>query len=50
MKKGKKALTLCMPITCKRTKTVTAEDGTEQAEEFAFRHFQLTRMDSALSS
>ena len=39
VKKGEKALTLCMPLTCKRTKTVTAEDGTEQAEEFAFTHF-----------
>lgn len=39
VKKGEKALTLCMPITCKRTKTVTAEDGTEQDEEFAFTHF-----------
>ncbi|HEV2380261.1 MAG TPA: ArdC-like ssDNA-binding domain-containing protein [Terriglobia bacterium] len=39
VKKGEKALTLCMPITCKRTKTVTAEDGTEQAEELAFTHF-----------
>jgi len=37
--KGEKALTLCMPITCMRTKTVTAEDGTEQAEEFACTHF-----------
>ena len=39
VKKGEKALTLCMPITCKRTKTVTAEDGTELPEEFAFTHF-----------
>src|SRR5437899_2244139 len=30
VKKGEKALTLCMPLTCKRTKTVKAEDGTEQ--------------------
>jgi antirestriction protein ArdC len=39
VKKGEKALTLCMPITCKRTKTVTAEDGTERDEDFAFTHF-----------
>jgi len=39
VKKGEKALTLCMPLTCKRTKTVTKEDGTEQEEEFAFTHF-----------
>ncbi len=39
VKKGEKALTLCMPITCTRTRTVTAEDGTEQDEEFAFTHF-----------
>ena len=37
--KGEKALTLCMPITGKRTKTVTGEDGAEQGEEFAFTHF-----------
>ncbi len=36
MKKGEKALTLCMPLTCKRTKTVTAEDGTEQDEELRY--------------
>jgi antirestriction protein ArdC len=39
VKKGEKALTLCMPLTCKRTKTVKKEDGTEQEEEFAFTHF-----------
>lgn len=39
VRKGEKALTLCMPFTCKRTKTVTAEDGIEQAEEFTFTHF-----------
>jgi antirestriction protein ArdC len=41
VKKGEKALTLCMPITCKRTRTVTTEDGTECDEEFAFTHFSL---------
>jgi len=39
VKKGEKAVTLCMPITRKRTKTVTAEDGAEQDEEFTFTHF-----------
>src|SRR6266568_2387524 len=34
IKKSEKALTLYMPITCKRTRTVTIEDGTEQNEEF----------------
>src|SRR6266536_4620563 len=34
-------LTLCMPLTCKRTKTVKREDGTEQEEQFAFTHFSL---------
>jgi antirestriction factor ArdC-like protein len=36
VKKGEKALTLCMPVTCKRTKTVANEDGTEHDEEFTF--------------
>ena len=39
VKKGEKALTLCMPLTCKRTKTVKAEDGTEQEESFGYTHF-----------
>jgi len=39
VKKGEKALTLCLPVTCKLKKTVTKEDGTEQEEEVAFRHF-----------
>src|SRR5208337_2002165 len=29
VKKGEKALTLCMPLTCKRTKTVKKDDGTD---------------------
>jgi hypothetical protein len=37
--KGEKALTLCMPVTSKRTKTLTIEDGSEQDEEFAYTHF-----------
>ena len=39
VKKGQKALTLCMPLTCKRTKTVKKGDGTDQEEEFSFTHF-----------
>jgi len=41
VKKGEKALTLCMPLTCKRTKTIQRQDGTEQEEQFAFTHFSL---------
>jgi antirestriction protein ArdC len=41
VKKGEKALTLCMPLTCKRTKAVKREDGTGQEEQFAFTHFSL---------
>jgi antirestriction protein ArdC len=39
VKKGEKALTLCMPLTCMRTKTVKKDDGTDQEEEFSFTHF-----------
>jgi antirestriction protein ArdC len=39
VRKGEKALTLCMPLTCKRTKTVKTNDGTDQEEEFSFTHF-----------
>ena len=39
VKKGEKALTLCMPVACKRTRTVTKQDGTEQDEEFTYTHF-----------
>ncbi len=39
MKKSEKALTLCMPLTCKRNRTVTNDDGKEQEEEFTFTHF-----------
>jgi antirestriction protein ArdC len=41
VKKGSKALTLCMPLLCKRAKTVKRDDGTEQEEQFAFTHFSL---------
>jgi hypothetical protein len=39
VKKGSKALTLCMPLTCKRNRTVKKDDGSEQEEEFSFTHF-----------
>jgi antirestriction protein ArdC len=39
VKKGEKALTLCMPVTCKRTRTVRQEDDGGQEEEFTFTHF-----------
>ena len=39
VKKGEKALTLCLPLTCRRNRTVTKEDGTQQEEEFTFTHF-----------
>jgi hypothetical protein len=39
VKNGEKALTLCMPLTCKRNRTITKEDGTKQEEEFTFTHF-----------
>jgi hypothetical protein len=39
VKKGERALMLCMPLTCKRTKVVTAADGTEKDEVFPFTHF-----------
>ena len=37
VKKGEKALTLCMPVTCKRT--VKEDDGPEQDEQPTFTHF-----------
>jgi hypothetical protein len=36
--KGQKALTLCMPLACKRTKTVV-DGGIEREETLAFTHF-----------
>ena len=41
VKKGEKALTLVMPLTCKRTKTVQKDDGADQEEQFTFTHFAL---------
>ena len=39
VKKGEKALTLCMPVTCKRTSTVKKDDGIEKNEQTTFTHF-----------
>ncbi|MGH9398537.1 MAG: ArdC-like ssDNA-binding domain-containing protein [Terriglobia bacterium] len=40
VRKGEKAITLCMPVTRKRTKTVKKkDDGAEQEEGFAFTTF-----------
>jgi len=41
VKKGEKALTLWMPLTCKRTKKVQNSDGAEQEEQFTYTHFAL---------
>ncbi|MGA2074711.1 MAG: ArdC family protein [Terriglobia bacterium] len=41
VKKGEKALTLCMPLTCTRTRTLKKDDGTEQYEQFTYTHFTL---------
>jgi N-terminal domain of anti-restriction factor ArdC/IrrE N-terminal-like domain len=39
VKPGSKALTLCMPLSRKTTKTTTAEDGTEQHEDVAYTYY-----------
>jgi hypothetical protein len=39
VKRGSKALTLCMPVTCNRKRTVKQSDGTAQEEEFAYTHY-----------
>ncbi|MGH9359862.1 MAG: ImmA/IrrE family metallo-endopeptidase [Terriglobia bacterium] len=39
MKKGEKALTLCIPLVCKRTRTITNSDGSQQDEQFTFARF-----------
>lgn len=38
IKKGERALTLCMPLSCTRTRTVKKDDGSEQDEQFTFTH------------
>src|SRR5438132_12823130 len=39
VKKGEKALTLCMPLAGKRTKNTTDESGIEHEEVFAYTRF-----------
>ncbi len=39
VKKGEKAIILCMPLSCQRTRTVRKDDGTEQEEQFTYTHF-----------
>src|SRR5579863_3447009 len=39
VRKGEKALTLCMPVTGKSKHTVTADDGTETEQEACFTRF-----------
>jgi antirestriction protein ArdC len=39
VKKGEKAIMLCMPVTCKRTKAVVSADGVEKEENVLFTHF-----------
>ena len=41
VKKGARALMLCIPVPCKRTKTIKNVDGTEQEKDFIFTHFHL---------
>jgi antirestriction protein ArdC len=43
VKRGEKALTLCMPVTCKRTVTEQAPDGTETDSEVTFKRFVFKR-------
>jgi antirestriction protein ArdC len=41
VKKGERALMLCIPVPCKRTKTMKNADGTEHEKDFIFTHFLL---------
>ena len=41
VKKGEKAISLRIPISCARTKTVQKEDGTTEQEAFTFNNFLL---------
>jgi hypothetical protein len=43
VKRGEKAIELCMPVTCKRTVKEQAEDGTEAEKEIAFKRFVYKR-------
>src|SRR2546426_10364664 len=39
VKRGEKAIELCMPVTCKRTVKDTGADGTDVETEITFRRF-----------
>ena len=39
VRKGEKALTLCMPVTCRRKASVKSEDGTKYEEDFPIHPF-----------
>src|SRR5262245_8336507 len=43
VKRGEKALTLCMPVTCKRTVKEQGPDGAETETEVAFKRFVFRR-------
>src|SRR5438552_2242367 len=43
VKKGEKAITLCMPVTCKRTVKEEQADGTDAEGEIIFRRFVFRR-------
>src|SRR5437867_2400423 len=39
VRKGEKALTLCMPVSCKSKQTIKADDGSEREQESCFTRF-----------
>ena len=43
VKRGEKAIELCMPVTCKRTVKEEREDGTEAETEITFKRFVFRR-------
>src|SRR5438105_3851428 len=43
VKRGEKAIELCMPVTCKRTMKEQREDGTEAETEVMFKRFVFRR-------
>jgi len=43
VKRGEKAIELCMPVTCKRTVTERSVDGSEVEDEVAFKRFVYRR-------
>jgi antirestriction protein ArdC len=43
VKRGEKAIELCMPVTCKRSVKEQREDGTEAETEIAFKRFVFRR-------